>query len=151
MPSPKTTERNTVLKDPQHAYPRPPFAKQEQPRPGLACRMDPRPDHGEDSYVGSGRLKGRKALITGGDSGIGRAAVIAFAREGADVAFDYLPEEDEDAAEVVSLIEAAGQKAIPLPGDIQSEAFCQQLVAAAVEKLGGLDILVNNAAYQQAH
>lgn len=151
MTSPKTTERNTALKDPQHAYPRPPFAKQEQPRPGLACRMDPRPDHGEDSYVGSGRLKGRKALITGGDSGIGRAAAIAFAREGADVAFGYLPEEDEDAAEVVSLIEAAGQKAIPLPGDIQSEAFCQQLVAAAVEKLGGLDILVNNAAYQQAH
>ncbi|MGM9480261.1 SDR family oxidoreductase [Roseateles sp. NT4] len=151
MPSAKPAERDTALKDPQDAYPRPPFARQEQPRPGLACRMDPRPDHGEDSYVGSGRLRGRKALITGGDSGIGRAAAIAFAREGADVAFGYLPEEDEDAAEVVSLIEAAGQKAIPLPGDIQSEEFCQQLVAAAVEKLGGLDILVNNAAYQQAH
>lgn len=143
--------RDHTLVDPQHAYPRPPFPRQEQARPGLACRMEPRPDHGEFSYIGSGRLRGRKALITGGDSGIGRAAAIAFAREGADVAFGYLPEEEEDAAEVVRLIEDAGRKAVPLPGDIQSEAFCKQIVADAVEKLGGLDILVNNAAYQQAH
>ena len=139
------------LKNPKDAYPRPPFPHQEQPRPGLACRMEPKPDHGETSYVGSGRLAGRKAFITGGDSGIGRAAAIAFAREGADVAFGYLPEEDEDAAEVVALIEAEGRKAVPLPGDIRTEAVCQKLIAEAVKALGGLDILVNNAAYQQAH
>src|SRR5690606_370711 len=107
-------------------------------------------DHGEQSYKGSGRLAGRKALITGGDSGIGRAAAIAFAREGAEVAFGYLPQEESDAKEVVKLIEEAGRKAVPLPGDITSEEFCQQLVKDAVEKLGGLDILVNNAAYQMA-
>jgi NAD(P)-dependent dehydrogenase (short-subunit alcohol dehydrogenase family) len=112
--------------------------------------MLPRPDHGEDSYRGSGRLKGRKALITGGDSGIGRAVAIAFAREGADVAFGYLPEEEEDAREVIDLIKAEGRKAIPLPGDICDEVFCRKLVADAVAQLGGLDILVNNAGYQQA-
>lgn len=150
MPKPTDSPR-TGLVDPQTAHPRPPFPRQEQPRPGLACRMDPKPDHGETSYVGSGRMAGRKVFITGGDSGIGRAAAIAFAREGADVAFGYLPEEDEDAAEVVALIEAEGRKAVPLPGDIRTEAVCQQLVADAVAKLGGLDVLVNNAAYQQAH
>jgi NAD(P)-dependent dehydrogenase (short-subunit alcohol dehydrogenase family) len=112
--------------------------------------MNPRPDHGESSYIGSGRLSGRRALITGGDSGIGRAAAIAFAREGADVAFGYLPEEEEDAVEVVRLIRAAGRKALPLPGDIRDEAFCRKLVADAVKGLGGLDILVNNAGYQAA-
>jgi NAD(P)-dependent dehydrogenase (short-subunit alcohol dehydrogenase family) len=136
--------------DPRGKYPKPPFPKQQQEWPGLASRMTPRPDHGEQSYVGSGRLAGRKALITGGDSGIGRAAAIAFAREGADVAFGYLPQEESDAREVVQLIRAAGRKAVPLPGDIRDEAFCQKLVADAVKALGGLDILVNNAARQIA-
>lgn len=130
-------------------YPTPPFAEQPQPAPGLASKMIPIPDHGEKSYRGSGRLTGRKALITGGDSGIGRAVAIAYAREGADVAINYLPEEEPDAIEVIRLIEAEGRKAIAIPGDIRSEAFCQQLVKEAVEKLGGLDILVNNAGRQQ--
>jgi len=112
--------------------------------------MTPRPDHGETSYKGSGRLAGRKALITGGDSGIGRAAAIAFAREGADVAFNYLPFEEPDAREVVQLIRAEGRKAIPIPGDIRDEVFCTRLVADAVQQLGGLDILVNNAARQHS-
>jgi NAD(P)-dependent dehydrogenase (short-subunit alcohol dehydrogenase family) len=110
--------------------------------------MMPRPDHGETSYKGSGRLAGRKALITGGDSGMGRAAAIAFAREGADVAISYLPAEQSDADEVAQLIRAEGRKAVLLPGDIRSSAFCRKLVAAAVGGLGGLDILVNNAARQ---
>jgi NAD(P)-dependent dehydrogenase (short-subunit alcohol dehydrogenase family) len=111
--------------------------------------MNPRPDHGEKTYKGSGRLLGRKALITGGDSGMGRAAAIAYAREGADVAINYFPTEEEDAREVVALIQAAGRKALPIPGDLRDEKFCQQLVAKAVEGLGGLDIVVNNAARQQ--
>jgi len=139
-----------ALPNPRGKYPRPPFPEQQQERPGLACRMEPRPDHGETSYTGSGLLTGRKALITGGDSGIGRAAAIAFAREGADVAFGYLPAEEEDAREVIDLIRAEGRKAIPLPGDIRDEVFCRKLVADAVDRLGGLDILVNNAGYQQA-
>jgi hypothetical protein len=136
--------------DPRTKYPKPPFTVQAQPWPGLASRMEPRPDHGETSYVGSGRLRGRKALITGGDSGMGRAAAIAFAREGADVAINYLPEEEPDAREVVDLIRRAGQKAAPIPGDIRSEGFCQQLVQQAVSALGGLDIVVCNAGRQQS-
>jgi hypothetical protein len=136
--------------DPVAEYPRPPFPRQEQEWPGLASKMTPRPDHGETSYKGSGRLAGRKALITGGDSGMGRAAAIAFAREGADVAFNYLPVEEPDAKEVVQLIEAEGRKAVPLPGDLRDEAFCNKLVADAVRELGGLDILVSNAARQHA-
>ncbi|MBK0093325.1 MULTISPECIES: SDR family oxidoreductase [Erwiniaceae] len=130
-------------------YPKPPFEQQHQPIPGLASKMEPRPDHGETSYRGMGRLTGRKALITGGDSGIGRAVAIAYAREGADVAINFLPAEEEDAAEVVKLIEAEGRKAVAIPGDIRSEEFCQQLVKEAAEKLDGLDILVNNAGRQQ--
>ncbi|NHQ88962.1 SDR family oxidoreductase [Janthinobacterium lividum] len=133
---------------PAPSYPRPPFPVQQQPWPGLASRMNPRPDHGETSYQGSGRLTGRKALITGGDSGIGRAAAIAFAREGADVAINYLPAEEPDALEVMQLIRAAGRKAVAIPGDIKSEAFCQKLVSEAARQLGGLDILVNNAGRQ---
>ena len=113
--------------------------------------MDPRPDHGEESYKGSGRLIGRKALITGGDSGMGRAAAIAFAREGADVAINYFPTEESDAQEVIALIKAEGRKAIALPGDLREEAFCQKLVADAVNGLDGLDILVSNAGRQQSH
>jgi len=111
--------------------------------------MKPIPDHGETSYVGSGRLAGKRALITGGDSGIGRAVAIAFAREGADVAINYLPEEQADAEAVIALIAAEGRKAVALPGDVRDEAFCQQLVASAVRELGGLEILVNNAGRQQ--
>ncbi|KQN91728.1 NAD(P)-dependent oxidoreductase [Sphingomonas sp. Leaf67] len=131
------------------AYPKPPFPVQRQPWPGLASKMNPRPDHGEQSYKGSGRLSGKKALITGGDSGIGRAAAIAYAREGADVAINYLPAEEPDAREVVALIRAAGRKAVAIPGDLRNEGFCRQLVQQAAAQLGGLDILVNNAARQQ--
>ncbi len=137
------------LQDPKTKYPQPPFKGQEQPWPGLASKMDPRPDHGEKSYKGSGRLAGRKALITGGDSGMGRAAAIAFAREGADVAINYFPTEEPDAKEVIELIKAEGRNAVALPGDLRDEAFCVKLVADAVEALGGLDILVSNAARQQ--
>lgn len=143
------TDRLT-MQDPRVQYPRPPFPRQPQPLPGLAAEMDPRPDHGEESYQGSGRLKGRKALVTGGDSGIGRAAAIAFAREGADVAIVYLASEEPDAREVIALIEADGCKAVPLPGDVTDEKFCQSLVEQAVAELGGLDILVINAGHQQS-
>ncbi|UAK25739.1 SDR family oxidoreductase [Sphingomonas nostoxanthinifaciens] len=136
--------------DPRNRYPKPPFKSQSQPWPGLASKMDPRPDHGESTYVGSGRLNGRKALITGGDSGMGRAAAIAYAREGADVAINYLPEEEPDAREVIDLIRRAGRKAVAIPGDIRTAAFCKELVAKAVSGLGGLDILVCNAARQQS-
>ncbi|RYD56542.1 MAG: SDR family oxidoreductase [Sphingobacteriales bacterium] len=139
------------LTDPTTKYPRPPFQAQSQPWPGLASKMNPRPDHGETSYKGSGRLRGRKALITGGDSGMGRAAAIAYAREGADVAINYYPTEEPDAQEVVALIKAAGRKAVAIPGDLRDEAFCKKLVADAAAALGGLDILVNNAARQQTH
>lgn len=138
-----------TMQDPRDQYPRPPFPKQPQPAPGLAVKMDPEPDHGETSYKGAGKLKGRKALITGGDSGIGRAAAIAYAREGADVAISYLPSEERDAQEVVSLIQAEGRKAIALPGDITDETWCRELVSKAVSDLGGLDILVINAGRQQ--
>ncbi|ELN0133668.1 SDR family oxidoreductase [Raoultella planticola] len=130
-------------------YPQPPFADQPQTPPGLASEMVPVPDHGESSYLGSARLMGKRALITGGDSGIGRAVAIAFAREGADVAINYLPEEEPDAREVIALIAAEGRKAVALPGDIRSEAFCQTLVEQAASQLGGLDIVVNNAGRQQ--
>ena len=139
--------RSGAIRDPR--LPKPDFPKQEQPFPGLACRMDPLPDHGETSYRGSGRLAGKRALITGGDSGIGAAAAIAYAREGADVAINYLPEEQEDADTVVALIEAEGRKALAIPGDLRDEDFCSSLVSRAVQGLGGLDILVNNAGRQQ--
>ncbi len=138
-----------ALEDPRAKYPKPPFHGQSQPWPGLAGKMDPKPDHGEQSYKGSGRLAGRKALITGGDSGMGRAAAIAYAREGADVAINYLPDEEPDAQEVISLIKAEGRIGLALPGDLRDEAFCNALVANAVKGLGGLDIVVNNAARQQ--
>lgn len=137
------------MQDPRHQYPRPPFPEQPQPEPGLAARMEPQPDHGEDSYQGHGRLKGRKALITGGDSGIGRAVAIAYAREGADVAIGYLPSEEPDAREVIALIEAAGVQALALPGDVTDEAWCRRMVDHTVQAFGGLDILVVNAAHQQ--
>ncbi len=127
--------------------PQPPFPDQPQPQPGLTETMDPRPDHGEDSYRGSGRLEGKKALITGGDSGIGRAVAIAFAREGADVLISYLSEH-EDAEETRRLIEEAGRQAVLVPGDISDAVHCRAIVARAVEAFGRIDILVNNAAHQ---
>ena len=124
------------LKNPTTLYYHKNFEKQQQKYPGIQAEMIPVPDCGEDSYAGCGRLKGRKALITGGDSGIGRAAAIAYAREGADVAINYLPEESRDAEEVKKLVEAAGRKALLIPGDISDENFCKELVRTAVEGLG---------------
>ncbi len=139
------------LENPVGKYPKPPFPEQSQPWPGLAGKMNPRPDHGEKTYKGSGRLAGRKALITGGDSGMGRAAAIAYAREGADVAINYLPAEEPDAREVIDLIKEAGRKGVAIPGDIRDEDFCRKLVAEAINALGGLDIVVCNAGRQQTH
>jgi NAD(P)-dependent dehydrogenase (short-subunit alcohol dehydrogenase family) len=145
-----TVTRAPMMDDPRTKYPKPPFKEQTQPWPGLAGKMSPQPDHGEKSYRGSGRLAGRKALITGGDSGMGRAAAIAYAREGADVAINYLPEEEADAQEVIQLIKAADRNGVGIPGDLREEAFCQRLVAEALQKLGGLDIVVCNAGRQQS-
>jgi NAD(P)-dependent dehydrogenase (short-subunit alcohol dehydrogenase family) len=128
-------------------YPKPPFPKQQQPMPGTTGAMKPVPDHGETSYKGSGRLAGKKAVITGGDSGIGRAVAIAFAREGADILISYL-EEDGDARETERYVKDAGRKAILVPGDLQRPDHCRAVIAKAVSELGGLDILVNNAAHQ---
>ncbi|MBW9090778.1 SDR family oxidoreductase [Rhizobium wenxiniae] len=128
-------------------YPTPPFNTPRQDMPGTTVAMSPLPDHGEESYRGSGRLTGKKAVITGGDSGIGRAVAIAFAREGADVLISYL-DEDEDAEETKSWVEKAGRKAILVPGDIQYAPHCKEIIDTAVSQLGGIDILVNNAAHQ---
>ena len=144
-----TPDDRLRMQDPREQHPKPPFPEQPQAAPGLAARMQPTPDHGEESYRGCGRLQGRKALVTGGDSGIGRAAAIAFAREGADVAIVHLPGEEEDAQEVLALIRAEGRTAVGLAGDIKDERFCESLVERAVAGLGGLDILVNNAGKQQ--
>ncbi len=134
--------------DPVTEYPRPPFPPQKQRGPGHPVRMDPVPDHGEKSYLGHGRLPGRRALITGGDSGIGRAVSIAFAREGADVAIGHLPEEQDDAESTAALVREADHKAILLPGDISDEGTCTELVDRAAQHLGGLDLLVMVAGTQ---
>lgn len=139
-----------TMQDPTNMYPKPPFEKQPQDAPGLASKMKPKPDHGEESYKGSGRLQDRKALITGADSGIGRAVAIAFVREGADVVMNYLPEEEEDAREVAELIQQAGRKVVQCPGNLKDENFCNQLVQKTVDELGGIDILVNVAGKQVA-
>jgi NAD(P)-dependent dehydrogenase (short-subunit alcohol dehydrogenase family) len=136
--------------DPTTKHSQPATGGENIPHPGLTGDMSEAPDHGEDSYRGSGKLKGRKAVITGGDSGIGRAVALAFAREGADVLISYLDAEEQDAQETVRLIEQAGQVAVTVPGDIRDETHCQQIVQTAVERFGGIDILVNNAAYQMA-
>ena len=146
----KLSHSPVKLEDPKDKYPKPPFKNQPQPWPGLQSKMDPVPDCGETSYKGSGRLAGRKALITGGDSGMGRAAAIAYAREGADVAINYYPTEEPDAREVIALIKKEGRKAVAIPGDLRDEAFCKQLVQNALNELGGLDIIVNNAGRQQS-
>ena len=136
------------MQNPLEQYPKLDIPEQRQSEPGLDADLRPQADHGADSYVGSGRLKGRKALITGGDSGIGRAVAIAYAREGADVAIAYLPSEENDAKETKRLIEAAGQKAACFPGDLTHESYARALVSQTVEQLGGIDILVNNAGKQ---
>ncbi|WRZ89337.1 SDR family oxidoreductase [Streptomyces sp. NBC_01007] len=136
--------------NPVDKHPRPDFPQQDQEHPGWTGPMDPPPDHGEDSYEGSGLLKDRKALLTGGDSGIGRAVALAYAREGADVLFTHLPQEAEDAAETAGLVEQAGRKAVAVECDIREEDQCRQLVERAVEEFGRIDILVNNAAYQMS-
>jgi NAD(P)-dependent dehydrogenase (short-subunit alcohol dehydrogenase family) len=128
-------------------YPKPPYPGQKQPMPGWTSKMEPRPDHGESSYKGSGRLRGMRAVITGGDSGIGRAVAIAFAREGADILIAYINEHD-DAQDVKALIDKEGQKAVLVAGDLQNPAHCRSVIQRAVDDLGGLDILVNNAAHQ---
>lgn len=144
-------ENQDNTQDPAKKYPQPPFPKQDQPTPGRESELSPKADHGEESYKGSGKLEGKKAIITGGDSGIGRAVAIAFAREGADVLISYLDEsENEDANTTARYVEAAGRKAVLVKGDIQNEAHCQHIVKTAVKEFGGLDILVNNAAFQMA-
>ena len=149
-PSASGTSGSLARDDPRTKYPKPPFQEQTQAWPGLAGKMIPKPDHGETTYKGSGRLTGRKALIKGGDSGMSGAAAIADAREGADVAINYLPAEESDAREVVQLIKEAGRQGSAIPGDLQDRAFCQRLAAEAVQKLGGLDVVINNAGRQQS-
>jgi NAD(P)-dependent dehydrogenase (short-subunit alcohol dehydrogenase family) len=135
--------------DPTTQYPQPPFSEHNRQEPGLEAEMDPKPDYGEETYRGSGRLEGKKAIITGGDSGIGRAVALAFAREGADVLISYLDEE-ADADETARVVSSAGRKAIKVPGDIRDESHCQAIIQRAVDEFGGIDVLVNNAAYQMA-
>ncbi len=142
------TDQN--MQNPLEQYPAPPYPEQGQSVPGTESEMSPKADHGEESYKGSGKLTGRKAIITGGDSGIGRAVAIAFAREGADVLISYL-DEHEDAKETARWVEEAGQKAVVLPGDISDEAHCKKIVQTAVDTFGSVDILVNNAAFQMSH
>ncbi len=149
MPSP-TTERESHTTDPKKQGPKPPFDEQKQPPPGRSADMQQKPDYGEDTYKGFGRLKDRKALITGADSGIGRAVALAFAREGADVLISYL-NEDDDAAETARLVKEAGRKAVTAAGDIGEYSHCEKLVDRAFDELGGLDLLVNNAAFQMTH
>ncbi len=144
------TKNQYAMQDPTKQYPQPKFEEQPQSAPGLARDMKPKPDHGEESYRGFGRLDGRRAIITGADSGIGRAVAIAFAREGADLVLNYLPSEDADAKEVVGLAEAAGRRAVAMPGDISDEAFCVKLIGEGRAALGGIDILVNVAGKQTA-
>lgn len=144
------TQRTTKEKNPVTKFERPPYPPQEQEMPGSEKNMNPYPDHGEDSYKGSGKLKGKKVIITGGDSGIGKAVAIAFAREGADILISYLNEE-EDANDTLKYIKAAGRKAVLLPGDISEEAHCNYIIETALKEFDGIDIIVNNAAYQMSH
>ena len=144
----KVTDDQTRQQDPKEQYPKPQFPEQEQEHPGLDSEMQPEPDYGYDTYRGHGRLEGKAAIITGGDSGIGRAVALAFAREGADVLISYLDEEESDAQETAHVVEEAGQQAVKAPGDISKEAHCNLVIEKSVEEFGKVDILVNNAAYQ---
>ncbi|WP_455351708.1 SDR family oxidoreductase [Streptomyces sp. SYSU K217416] len=143
-------EQGRGLQDPVTKHPEPEFPQQEQAHPGWTGPMDPPPDHGEDSYRGSGLLEGRTAVVTGGDSGIGRAVSLAFAREGADVLFTYLPSEESEARETARLVEEAGRKAVPVACDIRDEEQCRALIERAVAEFGEIHVLVNNAAYQMS-
>jgi NAD(P)-dependent dehydrogenase (short-subunit alcohol dehydrogenase family) len=145
-----SSTNDSQMQDPQEKYPQPPYSDQHQEVPGTEKELTPTADHGEKTYKGSGKLTGKKAVITGGDSGIGRAVAIAFAREGADILISYLNEHD-DAKETARLIEEAGRKAVLLPGDISQEEQCKQIINRAVEEFGSVDILVNNAAFQMSH
>lgn len=145
-----SNSQSSTMENPVEQYPTPPFPEQEQSVPGTESQLTPKADHGETSYKGSGKLAGRKAIITGGDSGIGRAVSIAFAREGADVLIVYLNEHD-DAKETAKYVEQAGKKAVLVPGDIREESHCKQIIQRAIDEFGGLDILVNNAAFQMSH
>jgi hypothetical protein len=147
MPQPDTSSTRQLI-DPLNAYPRPPFPRQEQALPGGDDLLDPKPDHGEESYIGAGRLAGLATIITGADSGIGKAAAIAYAREGADVLISYL-DEGEDARKTVELVEAEGRRAIAIAGDLQDEAHCRRIVEQARDEFGRIDVLVNNAAFQE--
>jgi NAD(P)-dependent dehydrogenase (short-subunit alcohol dehydrogenase family) len=144
----KVTDDQTKQQDPKEQYPQPQFPEQEQEHPGLDSEMQPEPDYGYETYRGHGRLEGKKAIITGGDSGIGRAVALAFAREGADVLISYLEEEESDAQETARVVEEAGKQVVKVPGDISEEAQCLHIVERAVEEFGKVDVLVNNAAYQ---
>jgi NAD(P)-dependent dehydrogenase (short-subunit alcohol dehydrogenase family) len=146
-----TSLQSTQSTDPRSAGPQPEYPQAPISYPGSDAEMTPTADHGEDSYQGLGRLEGKRALITGGDSGIGRAVALAFAREGADVAISYLPEEQADADESTQWIEQAGRRASQVPGDLQDESYCRALVARVAQEFGGLDIVVNNAAFQSTH
>ena len=143
-----TMSKQSVGQHPKELEPKPPFPEQQQEPVGLESEMQPRPDYGEESYRGSGKLQGKAAIITGGDSGIGRAVALAFAREGADVLISYL-DEHSDAEETMRIVEKEGRRCIAIPGDISDEAHCQQIVQRGVQEFGKLDILVNNAAYQE--
>ena len=150
-PGPALAEQPSHGPDPKHAGPTPPQPEQQQQPPGHTAEMTPKPDHGEESYQGCGRLEGRAAIITGGDSGIGRAVAIAFAREGADVLVSYLPEEEDDARETARWVEQAGRRVVLVPGDIADQQHCKDIVGRAVSEFGKLDILVNNAAFQRTY
>jgi len=147
-PGPENTQASPDTSDPRHAHREDGFPAQHQDQPGLTEQTTPEPDHGESSYVGHGRLEGRRALITGGDSGIGRAVAIAFAREGADVAIAHMPEEQDDAEDTLALVREAGRTGVSIAGDLREEAFATDAVFEARRVLGGLDVLVLNAAYQ---
>ncbi len=144
------TEDQHRQQDPKQKYPQPEYPEQTQmdQHPGLESEMDPRPDYGEETYQGHGRLEGKKAVITGGDSGIGRAVALAFAREGADVLISYLEDEESDAAETARVVEDSGKACVKVPGDISDESQCQAIIQKAVDEFGGIDVLVNNAAHQ---
>ncbi|MFF0777930.1 SDR family oxidoreductase [Streptomyces sp. NPDC003720] len=144
------TDKQSPQPDPTTRHPRPDFPSQDQPHPGWTGPMDPPPDHGEESYRGAGRLNGLKTVITGGDSGIGRAVALAYAREGADVLFTHLADEEDDARETARLVEDAGRKAVAVPCDIRDESECRALIGRAVDEFGRIDVLVNNAAYQMS-
>jgi len=148
---PDSTLQNPATTDPRPQEPKPEFNERKVEYPGVEGHMNIKPDHGEESYQGSGRLTDKVAIITGGDSGIGRAVAIAFAREGADVLFTYLTEEEQDANETASWVEKAGRKSVKIPGDLRQEQHCQEVVERAFQEFGKLDLLVHNAAFQMAH